>query len=503
MSEFMTASEPMSSYAPGAESNASTMRHAPEMMVCTPDGDSAGASTPYGEEPPPIDADLVGKIFGVDPSPPSAHEEPSLLETAIEGGSAMMKAMSMISAGEHNENHITDAVFFALHPELTPGTRLSPGTPPAKHWISILTEVVRPLLAAPKPAAAGATPATSHGAPPSAEHATPAAPAAPSGGGAPASGGKEASRESATTGHSEKYLTQNLNSYTDNEAEACKDWKALARAIGNTCNVTSLAMALIGACDGNEALVREKVIARLNKGALSPGAEVEIGGKTVSLAKVINDGALAEQARLPDLLAALLVEQRGDIHAISMRGNLAAAANLLGLPIKAHAVEGGKMPLSSPTVREQAKQKLAQGTELMVSLPNHYTHLVEVRDDGVVLDDPEGMRVEPPGMALYSGPASARAFHNRPYNWAGCLKDSAHQKTALRRASTADQATIDMVNRVIAYWQLDASQQPAEEAEIRKAGWIDMGARNFYGAEDFAGYDLSINLEIDKNEPAP
>ncbi len=223
------------------------------------------------------------------------------------------------------------------------------------------------------------------------------------------------------------------------------------------------------------------------------GAYVKVGGRSVGLAKVLADPGLADEVQLPDLLIAITLEKwgAGGILVLTSAGNIGSVAELLGL---GHKTKGAGGALTSAKTRAMAKEKLARGEKMIVSSPYHYLFLVDVREDGIVVHDPCGLRLSPSIPAphfMFSG--SIARFAGR---WLGEMENSAFQKVALRRASTNPEVSA-MVSRLIAITTMSGKARTDELNALKKeSGRLEMGACNFYGHEDYADWGLEIMVDL-------
>jgi hypothetical protein len=430
-----------------------------------------------------FDAQLVASMFGLEP----AVEELTAMAPAGHGVGVVLAA---IGRGEHDENAITDELYFTLHPDPA-HKKLEPGTAEAKEWLRLLTEVVRPALAQHAPAKAQAA-----SAPPAvATQATqPALPASPAPAAPPATGGGASS--SVGGGGHDKYFTQNFNSYDDNIASP--QWSKLNSAAGNTCNVTSLSMALVNMCGGDENCVRVAALAKLRGHGARPGAVVSIDGSSVSLAKALADDKLANRIAIPDLLTALGIETYANakLNELGDWSTLAALAKDLGIAHSAAQMKDGS--LAHADARKQAKQRLDKGEQIIVHTPHHICYLVDATDEGVIIHDPAGARLLPEGaMFIDSGPAG-ELLERR---WLPRLHNAAAQETARRRLATNPEA-LAVVEQVIALIPLTGKAYK-EAAKKLKAmtGQVEMGANNFYAASECAAYELGVAVDLEANQP--
>ena len=445
-------------------------------------------------------------------------------------GIANAKAQELVMLGIHDVNELTDGIFWAVCPEMH-GKKISAGSPEAKEWIALRDEVAKPALAQAaahkKDAAKEKSPEEHHAQPapplpekkdasaahdqkppsqqPAAHESTPQpkAPAppttaAPSGGATTQAGGQ-------STGGGDKYFAQTQNTYHDNQqhkigvnkdgSDKMEQSAAAFHAAEGTCNVTSLSMALVSMCDGDESKVRTAVLARLRKEGPPSGATVGAGGKTIALTKTnLADDAIMSQVLLPDLLVAIAARE-GSKWDITSPGTLMTIAKELGFAAKEGTKFDGGGSLADPKVRASAKAKLAAGEKLILSTPGHYVYCVAINDDGVVLHDPDGARLTSGLTWLWSAAASNREIGGGAVeHWMSLVHS--HAEIAQRRTKLNPEASA-MVTRLIAINALKGKEQTEAKNELLKdKTFIEFGKNNFYSLEDCNAMKLVMWVEL-------
>jgi hypothetical protein len=288
-----------------------------------------------------------------------------------------------------------------------------------------------------------------------------------------------------------------VNSYDDNIA--APQWGGkLGSAAGNTCNVTSLSMALIDMSGGDEGRVRTAALAKLRAHGARPGAVVSIGGKEVPLTKALADDALAQRIAVPDLITALGLETYANkkLGALGDWDTLANLAGDLGLAHNAPALKDGS--LAHPDARKHAKERLARGEQILVHTPHHICYLVDASEEGVVINDPAGARLAPEG-ALFIDSGSPSELWD--WRWLPRLKSASEQETARRRLARNPQA-LAVVEQLIALKELKGQAYKDAVKQIKSMREsVPMGADNFYSAAECAPYDMGIAVDLEANQP--
>ncbi|MFO0745471.1 MAG: hypothetical protein U1F43_07345 [Myxococcota bacterium] len=381
----------------------------------------------------------------------------------------------LLDGGERDENTLTNEGFWAGHASLR-DQHLKPGTPEAKAWLRVRDEVVRPALKA----AARAKPA----APKSAEGAT-AKPQAPADAPRPT---PPAVKGAAS--RNDVYLTQNDNSYDD----ALENFKNGAGA--NTCNMTSVTMALVSIA--GEDKVRENMAALLRKKGFRAGAKVAVGHRAMPLEAVLKDPQLLAQVQLEDLVIAAAVKGENSFQAVTHHGAFARVAKASGLVKSAKLVGDKEQDLSKAGVREQAKEALARGQRLIAGTTGHIVYLTEVLDDGIVIHDPAGLRVANAGKEQFLHPGAPL---QRGSEWVSRLGPADKRAIGLRRASTNPevQAIIQRVAEIDAM-KGKAKNQALEAWKHEGGGWVETGKANFYSLADIKAFDCRLIVSLEPGE---
>jgi hypothetical protein len=395
------------------------------------------------------------------------------LRAAVE--KALVETATMF--GLANEDQATDQVFWLEHPDLH-GQKLQAGTPLAGEWLRLRNGLVRPAIqdlrtqladaakTSPKPAAEQPKPAES-----SNPHTT------------------TTDRPAAKAGLGDTYLTQNYNTYKDDQNSA---WKAAS----GTCNVTSLSMGLVSLM-GSEQALREKLADLLRREGMPAGATCKVGGVYVPIADVIADPKLLAKARVQDLAAAAVLVQnlsrKGEhLNDLLSHALLMQIATKLGLKAESHGKGWhGTDSLADAKLRAKVKEMLDQGTRVVGGTHNHVVYLVDARDDGVVMHDPAGARLslDAPWF-LNSGEASPR--------WIAALFDARRRETALRRASTNPELQ-PVMQRLVEIAAMDkgpARTQATAGLGKEFPGFIAMGANNFYNLADIVELKATISFTL-------
>ncbi|TNF32189.1 MAG: hypothetical protein EP329_11000 [Deltaproteobacteria bacterium] len=391
---------------------------------------------------------------------------------------ARAQARDGIARGCQDVNLLTDEVFFALFPWLR-NVKLSPGSGEAKAWIEVRDKAAKPELKAAKdapkkpeekaeekPAGGGTTPAQD-------------VPAEFHGNGQKA-------------GTSDLYLTQNDNSYEDGEGNWSKN------AGSATCNMTAVAMALVSIA-GSEEVAKQAVAAYLKKRGMRKEATAKAGSKRTSLKKIIDDPSLLAKVQLEDLCIAAAVAIGGSLDAVTMTGTMLKMAEKSGL------VKGGKAYASTekmkdPAVLARAKQLLAEGKRVIVGTVGHYVYLTAVLDDGILVHDPAGARVQVSGSPKYLWPGKA---DSKLGHWDGGLKGSL-LPTTLRRVSRNPQVHAAFTQEAAAL-ELKGQAKSDARAAVKQAfpGTLNTGENNFYGLDELDTYNCRIRVILEPNEEGP
>jgi len=382
-------------------------------------------------------------------------------------------ARDLIAAGQEELNSLTDQVFYRLFPALN-GKKLAGGSPEAYAWMLVMDQAVRPEIHAAK-VKPGPSPLT---------------PVSPVG---PDVGPQEFHGTGDESGTGDAYLTQNSNSYLDD----VENWSS-GKASGSTCNMTSVAMALVSIA-GSEDIARQAVAAFLRKKGLRSGASVKAGGKRVALKSALGDASLLAKVQLEDLCIAAGVALGGNFKAVTMTGTMLSVAKQSGL------VTGGKAyghseKMADPEVYARAKALLAEGKRVIVGTVKHYVYLTAVRDDGILVHDPAGARVTVAGSPKYLWPGTAAS---KLGHWDGGLRSEALRRVALRRVSHNPKVRACFEQEAAALDLTGADRKSARE-QVKKdhPGTLDTGANNFYGLDELTEYNCRIRVILEPNEAA-
>jgi hypothetical protein len=296
----------------------------------------------------------------------------------------------------------------------------------------------------------------------------------------------------AKTGTGDAYLNQNDNSYKHDE----ESWYN-GSAGSNTCNMTAISMALISIA-GSEDVAKQAVALYLKKKGPRAGAVAKVGGKVVSMKKIINDSALIAKVQLEDLVIAAAVIG-GGYDAVTSPLTMLNVAKASGL------VKGGSAPskdrdLKDPAVLARAKTLLAEGKRVIVGTVNHYVYLTAVLDTGILVHDPAGARVTVSGDPKYLWPGKAS---DKLGVWDKAIKSEPLRSTTLRRLSHNPEA-LALFEQECQALDLSGSEKTAARAEVKKdhPGFIATGANNFYSIEEFAEYNCRIRVILEPTESA-
>jgi hypothetical protein len=388
-----------------------------------------------------------------------------------------------VSTGEKvSENQLTNELFWIDQPSLR-GEKLSAGSPEAVRWLRIRDAIVRPLLRSDlksqAPQESGVTPGPS-GAPPGM---VPIDQIAANSAATGAGGTKGAST-------SDKYFVQDVGRYQDiNEKDQPRLWKYGSSGM-NICNMTSLTMGLVSMA--GEAEVRTKIIGLLRLKGMHKGASVQVGGKWLPLADALDDPKIADRIALIDLVTAAAIGEHGEQKSVTVPDTLTRVARESGLAARAQTVRG-QPKLGTEKGRALAQEMLASGKRVIAGTINHYVYLIEVRDDGVIVHDPAGARVEPTltgPLFLHGGTVNKIA-----YEWSRL--DAARRERAVRRVS-ANPTAAAVVNRLVEIWAMDTTERKSALASLAKEhpGHIATGPSNFYANNEFAENELRIKVSL-------
>jgi hypothetical protein len=391
-----------------------------------------------------------------------------LLSTVVERGA------------EARENELTDQLFWLEKPELK-GERLQAGSPEAMRWLRIRESVVRPLLRThpTSETTGGWGPTTKTGVPTGMVPVDQVAAASTSG----SAGATKASV-------SDKYFVQDVGRYQDSDDKgAARVWSYGSSGM-NICNMTTLTMGLVSMAGESE--VRTKIIALLRSKGLHTGASVQVGDKWVSLAEALDDPKVVERIALLDLVTAAAIGEHGAYQDVTVPGTIARIAKESGLAVGSATVRG-QPRLATEKGRALAQEMLASGKRVLAGTVNHYVYLIEVRDDGAIVHDPAGARVEPKlkgPVFLHGGSASSIARE-----WSRL--DATRREAAVRRVSTNPPAAA-VVNRLIEISAMPEDERKADLLHLAKdnPGHIATGARNFYAATEFSDHDLRLVVSL-------
>lgn len=388
-----------------------------------------------------------------------------------------------VATGETmSENQLTNELFWIEQPSLR-GEKLEAGSPGAVRWLRIRDAIVRPLLHSDlkteAPQASGATQGPTAGPP----GMVPVDQIAASSAAADSSGAKGAST-------SDKYFVQDIGRYQDvNEKDQPRLWKYGSSGM-NICNMTSLTMGLVSMA--GEAEVRTKIIGLLRLKGMHKGAAVQIGGKWVPLAEALDDPKIADRIALIDLVTAAAIGEEGEQKTVTVPATLARVARESGLAAKAETVRG-QPQLATKTGRTLAREMLASGKRVIAGTINHYVYLIEVRDDGVIVHDPAGARVEPTltgPIFLHGGTVNGIASE-----WSRL--DAVRRERAVRRVST-NPVVAAIVNRLVEIWAMDETERKPSLAALAKehVGHIATGSTNFYATSEFAENQMTLKVSL-------
>lgn len=414
---------------------------------------------------PNTQADLASLIRTV---VPDAKDLGALLESVLRAAGVDMTGSVielLIGNGYRDESKLTDIAFWMHHPDLS-GEKLHSGLPGypelSKEWLDLRTTVVRPAFVAPKPGASGGP----KGMVPADQL------AAESGGGGGA-----------------RYFTQYASHYRD--ADAPRVWQKGESGQG-TCNTASLTMGLVSMASESE--VRTRMVALLKSRGMHVGASVQIGKDWVSLAEALDDPKVVNRIPLIDLVTAVAIGEHGKYTDVELPATLARVAREAGLAVESDPVHG-QPRLATDKGRALAGEMLAEGKRVLAGTRDHYVYLLEVRDDGAIVHDPAGARIDPEKVRpifLYPGDANFIADQ-----WKSKSMDDTKRAAAQRRVSTNPEAAA-IVNRLVEIWAMPEPDRKKPLAGLAKdhPGDISAGSRNFYSSSEFSAHDLRLVVSL-------
>jgi hypothetical protein len=385
-----------------------------------------------------------------------------LFSTAVERGA------------EARENELTDQLFWLEKPELK-GEKLQAGSPEAMRWLRIRETVVRPLLRT-----HAKTTATSGWGP--------APPTAAPAGMVPVDQVAAASAGGASV--SDKYFVQDVGRYQDTDAKgAIRVWSYGSSGM-NICNMTTLTMGLVSMAGETE--VRTKIIALLRSKGIHAGASAQVGNQWVSLAEALDDPKVVSRIALLDLVTAAAIGEQGAYQDVTVPATIARIAKESGLAVSSETVRG-QPRLATEKGKALAQKMLASGKRVLAGTVNHYVYLIEVGDDGAIVHDPAGARVEPKlkgPVFLHGGSAKSIARE-----WSAF--DAARREAAVRRVSTNPDAAA-VVDQLVAISAMVQGDRNAALSQLAKdhPGHIATGARNFYATSEFSDHDLRLVVSL-------
>ena len=367
-------------------------------------------------------------------------------------------------------NELTDALFWFAHPDLR-GARLEPGTPEAQQWLTIRDSVVRPLLH-PKPGT------------PAADAHTAAAPT----GLTPTDHVAAQSGPATTAGTGDRYFTQDAGHYQDTSGGTVRVWMYGSSA-ANVCNMTSLTMSLVSIAGESE--LRSRLIGLLHTAGMHEGAQVQVGGRWTPLATALDDPKLVARIETLDLVTAAAIGTSGGYGSVTKAATIARIANATGLATASETT--GAIHLTDAKVRAKAAALLAAGNRVIAGTVNHYIYLLEVRDDGVLVHDPAGARVQPDltgKLFLHNGSAAHLAGEFLGF-------DATRRERAVRRLSQ-NPSLAPLVDRLQSIAAMSGADRAAGLKALRKdfPGDHEAGERNYYAAGEFAENDLRLRVTV-------
>jgi Domain of unknown function (DUF4157) len=296
-----------------------------------------------------------------------------------------------------------------------------------------------------------------------------------------------------------QYYTQNDNSYDD----AQENWY-LGGAAYNTCNMTALSMNLADIAGESAAkqAIKKLLLKQKTEGKTRQAAKIKLSGEKNprDLDTVLQDDALLAKAQLEDLMtAAGVVEGDGSkkgYGAITHAGTISAVAEASGLVTEAHEVKSKDADLTKSKNREDARRMLENGQKVVMGTTNHYVSLLEVRGDGLVVNDPAGMRLENDGNAQFLHPGSASTILNEAKNRLG---SKTKQEKALRRASS-NPSIAPIVERVIEVVNAKSDRKLERAFLSDFKGFVNMGELNFYGNEELEHFNARLRVVMTPNQ---
>ena len=391
---------------------------------------------------------------------------------------ARLRARDWIGRGCTDVNPLTDEVFYAVFPWLR-DVKLKGGGPEAKAWVDVRDKAAKPELKA------------ANDAPKKQEEEAKKKEDAPAGGGTtPAAdipaefhgNGKKA-------GTNDEYRTQNDNSYEDGEGT----WKKSAGTA--TCNMTAVAMALISIA-GSEQLAKEAVAAYIKKTGTRNEATAKVGSKREKLTNIVKDPGKLAKVQLEDLCIAVGVALGNSLDAVTMTGTMLNVAKKSGL-VKDGKAYASTEKMKDPVVLARAKTLLAEGKRVIVGTVGHYVYLTAVLDDGILVHDPAGARVQVSGTPKYLWPGSAAG---KLGHWDGGLKGDL-LPTTLRRVSHNAKVRAAFEQEAAALTLKGQAKTDARNA-VKQAhgGTLNTGENNFYSLDELDTYNARIRVILEPNE---
>ena len=186
------------------------------------------------------------------------------------------------------------------------------------------------------------------------------------------------------------------------------------------------------------------------------------------------------------------IGEHGAYPDVTAPATIARIAKASGLASGSETVRG-QPRLATAKGKALAQEMLASGKRVLAGTVNHYVYLIEVGDDGAIVHDPAGARVEPKLKApifLHGGGARSIARE-----WSGF--DTTRREAAVRRVSTNPDAA-GVVNRLVEIWAIPEADRKAALASLAKdnPGHIATGARNFYATSEFSDHDLRLVVSL-------
>ena len=153
--------------------------------------------------------------------------------------------------------------------------------------------------------------------------------------------------------------------------------------------------------------------------------------------------------------------------------------------------------MKDPVVLARAKTLLAEGKRVIVGTVGHYVYLTAVLDDGILVHDPAGARVQVSGTPKYLWPGSAAG---KLGHWDGGLKGDL-LPTTLRRVSHNAKVRAAFEQEAAALTLKGQARTDARNAVKQDhGGTLNTGENNFYSLDELDTYNCRIRVILEPNE---